>query len=85
MTNNNSNSGNDTTFAFLVQTEGEEVVTAVMCNNAFRYPSLDEIFDPPAWGRDAAGNVLPGFGCDGLGDLDSGKLELPVLHDPLSH
>ncbi|KAJ9610533.1 hypothetical protein H2200_005310 [Cladophialophora chaetospira] len=42
----------------------EEERTVVLCNSAFLDPSLDEIFDPPHWGKDTAGRALAGFNCD---------------------
>jgi hypothetical protein len=48
------------------------------------YPSIDEILTPPATGRDAAGNPLPGYTCDGLGDHDSDWMRFPgalILHE----
>ena len=49
--------------------------------------SLTLTANPPGWGRvggNPVGDPLPGFGCDGLGDRDSGYMEGPgstMLHE----
>jgi hypothetical protein len=52
-----------------------------ICNGAWRYPALDDIFEPPASWRGK-----PGFECNGLGPRES-NFELPlggvILHEML--
>lgn len=52
-------------FIFLSQALGDWAWVS-LCEDAWQYPSLDEIYDP----HDAR-KGSPGWGCDGLGDHDS--------------
>jgi len=55
-----------------------------VCERTFRLPLSSEIENPPAWGKDAQGNPLPGFSCDGLGGHDSGWMKTmgsTMLHE----
>lgn len=58
--------------------------TIVVCPVALLNPKAADIFDPPAWARNSQGQPFPGYGCDGLGDHDSGWVRFPgadVLHE----
>ncbi|KIX92546.1 uncharacterized protein Z520_11722 [Fonsecaea multimorphosa CBS 102226] len=76
----------DTLGFFTLLTTGEPCVC--ICPYTMRaFPDEEEINNPPAWARDADGNPLPGYGCDGLGDHDSDLMWFPgaiLLHE-LTH
>lgn len=55
-----------------------------LCQSLFQFPTLDEIENPPDSARDAQGNPLPGYTCDGLGDHDTDLMSSPggtLLHE----
>ncbi|OAP54555.1 hypothetical protein AYL99_11003 [Fonsecaea erecta] len=76
----------DTNAAFTSADGGGPLIT--MCASAFEmYPDEDEIMNPPFWALNAQGNLLPGYGCDGLGDHDSDLMWFPgaVLMHEIMH
>ncbi len=75
-----------TVFAFSYIDPGAlgAVALVSLCDNTFQFPTLDEIFNPPASARDASGDPLPGYTCDGLGDHDTDWMTTPggiLLHE----
>lgn len=61
-----------------------DVALISLCEQTFQYPSLQEIENPPSTVRDAEGNPLLGYTCDGLGDHDSDWMSSPggvLLHE----
>ncbi|KIX97028.1 uncharacterized protein Z520_07142 [Fonsecaea multimorphosa CBS 102226] len=57
-----------------------------ICDDAFDWPSIEEIANPPqtSWARDNQGRPLPGYSCDGLGDFDSDWMKTMgsiILHE----
>ncbi|KAL2437169.1 hypothetical protein ABEF95_016665 [Exophiala dermatitidis] len=71
---------------FELSDEASEVDMISLCEQLFQFPSLGEIELPPnePWARDAQGNPLPGFTCDGLGETDSDWMVSPgatLLHE----
>lgn len=55
-----------------------------LCDDTFLFPTLDQIENPPSDKKDAQGNPLPGFTCDGLGDHDTDWMTSPggiMLHE----
>lgn len=79
-----SNGG--TTFAFSYIDPGAlgSASLVSLCDDTFRFPTLGEIENPAASGRDGQGNPLPGYTCDGLGDHDTDLMSTPggiLLHE----
>ncbi|EHY54310.1 hypothetical protein HRR81_004650 [Exophiala dermatitidis] len=71
---------------FELSDEASQVDMISLCEQLFQFPSLDEIEHPPnePWARDAQGNPLPGFTCNGLGNTDSDWMVSPgatLLHE----
>ncbi|KAH0846183.1 hypothetical protein FOPE_12510 [Fonsecaea pedrosoi] len=57
-----------------------------MCDEAFEYPSPEEVANPPSSVKAPEGNPEPGYTCDGLGDDDSDWMTSPggiLLHELL--
>jgi hypothetical protein len=55
-----------------------------VCDPGMLYPSRSQIENPPSSARDAHGNPLPGYTCDGLGDRDSNYMDTLgtiILHE----
>ncbi|KAJ9608959.1 hypothetical protein H2200_006730 [Cladophialophora chaetospira] len=60
----------------------------ILCDHGFRWPSIEEIANPPqtAWARDSQGHPLPGYSCDNLGTFDSDWMKTMgavILHEYL--
>ncbi|KAI1623127.1 hypothetical protein EDD37DRAFT_682610 [Exophiala viscosa] len=60
------------------------VALVSLCDPTFGFPTLVEIEDPSADHRDADGDPLLGYTCDGLGDHDTDWMQTPggvLLHE----
>ncbi|KIW89774.1 uncharacterized protein Z519_09931 [Cladophialophora bantiana CBS 173.52] len=73
-------------FAFIDPRVLGDIALVSMCDEAFEYPTLEEIANPSSSARDPQGNPEPGYTCDGLGDHDSDWMTSPggvLLHELL--
>lgn len=80
----NGGGGNVAAFLFIDPMVLGDSALISICDLTWEFPTLKEVFSPPASGRNAQGNPLPGYTCEGLGDRDTDWMSCPggmLLHE----